>query len=114
MSIFKKIIQSFERSGQRKTLYHLRTMPERQLIDCGFSPQLISEGLKSWPWRAESSIEESPGNEYLNTLEQQHVEQLQSYTDSELRDLGIYRGSILDCVRNGRPGVERSQTDEAA
>ena len=114
MNIVKKIIQSIQNNAHRQTLYHLQNMSDRQLIDCGFSPYLVSEGLKGWPWRTESWTQESSSDEGLLSIEQRHVEQLQNYSDSELADLGIRRGTIKDCVRNGRPGIERTQTDEAA
>lgn len=41
----------FENLGKRKTLDQLRSMTERQLIDCGYSPELLSKGVKAWPWR---------------------------------------------------------------
>ena len=116
MSIFKKIIRSLKRSKKRETLYYLRCMPERQLIDCGFSPYLVSEGLKGWPWRLDSTASVSPTIEQLpkNTEEERHVEELQRYSDAELADLGISRGTIRDSVRHGRPGIERFLTDKAA
>ncbi len=115
-SIFNKFVQSLQRSKQRDTLYYLRCMPERQLIDCGFSPYLVSEGLKGWPWRLDSTTYVSPTVEQLpkTAEEEQHVEELQRYSDAELADLGISRGTIRDSVRHGRLGIERIMRDKAA
>ena len=114
MTILKRIIQSLQQSKQRETLYYLQNMPERQLIDCGFSPYLVSEGLKGWPWRIDSTTTESPTLECLIKDEQRHISELETYSDSDLADLALSRGTIRDSVRNGRPGIERAQTDEAA
>ncbi|MDH3640465.1 MAG: DUF1127 domain-containing protein [Gammaproteobacteria bacterium] len=34
------------------------------------------------------------------------VAELRRFTDAELRDLGLTRGSIADAVRHGRPGID--------
>lgn len=51
MNIVSKLGEILENQGKRNTLYQLRLMSERQLIDCGYSPELLSEGVKAWPWR---------------------------------------------------------------
>jgi uncharacterized protein YjiS (DUF1127 family) len=51
MSIYTKIVEHYENYAKRETLKHLREMPERQLVDLGFSLQLIEEGVQAWPWR---------------------------------------------------------------
>jgi len=51
MSLLSKLIKIQEERAKRLTLSQLRLMSDRQLIDCGFSPQLISEGVSAWPWR---------------------------------------------------------------
>ncbi len=51
MKFIPTLTTVFENLGKRKTLDQLRSMTERQLIDCGYSPELLSEGVKAWPWR---------------------------------------------------------------
>jgi len=51
MSILSKLLKTQEERARLFTLTHLRSMSERQLVDCGFSPQLISRGVSAWPWR---------------------------------------------------------------
>ncbi len=51
MSFISKIYEIQENQAKRMLLSHLRCMTERQLIDCGFSPSLLDEGVKAWPWR---------------------------------------------------------------
>ena len=51
MKLFSKLAVILENNSKRKTLEQLRFMTERQLKDCGYSPELLSEGIKAWPWR---------------------------------------------------------------
>jgi len=51
MSILSKLLKTQEERARLLTLTHLRSMSERQLVDCGFSPQLISQGVSAWPWK---------------------------------------------------------------
>lgn len=114
MSLFKRFVQSLHRSKQREVLSHLQTMTERQLLDCGFSPELVAKGVKAWPWRIEITASEKLTLTSKLREEKKAVRQLQRYSDAELFDLGICRGSIPDAVRNGRPGIDRHVNDEAA
>lgn len=67
MYIVSKLIENFENHSKRETLAQLRSMSERQLRDCGISPELLSEGVKAWPWRelpectAPLRINQTPG-----------------------------------------------------
>lgn len=114
MSLFKKFVQSLQRSKQREALAYLQSMTPRQLDDCGFSPELIAKGVKAWPWRIDNTASEQLALSKKLRDEKKAVQQLQRYSDAELSDLGICRGSILDAVRNGRPGIDRHVNDEAA
>lgn len=49
--LFKIIIQNQQYRARKETLRILRSMPDKQLSDCGLSRDLIDEGLKAWPWR---------------------------------------------------------------
>lgn len=51
MKYITKLAEILDRHGKRKMFNHLRVMSDRQLIDCGFSPELLSAGIKAWPWR---------------------------------------------------------------
>ncbi len=114
MSFFKRIINTLQRSKQREALYFLEGMSERQLIDCGFSPMLVSQGLKAWPWRIDSITPDTSTLENILNTEERNVEQLNRYSDVELADLGIRRGMISDAVRNGRAGIDETEISEAA
>ena len=114
MSFFKRIINSLQRSRQREALNYLENMSERQLIDCGFSPMLVSQGLKAWPWRIDSITPDASVLDTMLDAEQRNVDQLNRYSDVELADLGIRRGMIQDAVNNGRPGIDDSAVRNAA
>lgn len=51
MKFLPKLSKILENHAKRKTYDQLRQMSERQLIDCGYSPDLLNEGVKAWPWR---------------------------------------------------------------
>ena len=114
MNFFKRTINALQRSRQREALNYLESMSERQLIDCGFSPMLVSQGLKAWPWRIDSITPDTSIADKLLSTEQLSVDQLNQYTDVELADLGIRRGMIRDAVVNGRPNIDNSTINKAA
>lgn len=51
MKIFTTLMDVFEGQAKRLTLSHLRAMSERQVVEYGFSPELLRKGVKAWPWR---------------------------------------------------------------
>ncbi len=53
MSMFTKLAALYENYAKHETLKQLRSMPERQLEDLGFSMLLINKGVEAWPWREE-------------------------------------------------------------
>jgi len=53
MNLFRALQNRFGHASRRETLTQLRNLPERQLLDCGISPALLSEGVRSWPWMEE-------------------------------------------------------------
>lgn len=40
-----------EHREKSKALFLLRTKPERILIDCNISPELLEKGVSAWPWK---------------------------------------------------------------
>ena len=58
MTLFNRWERLFDQYAKVRTLNILRSMPERQLEDLGFSPELLQDGVKSWPWR---QVEEPTG-----------------------------------------------------
>ena len=39
------------------------------------------------------------------------MRELQTYSDKELHDLGISRGSVVDAVVSGRDGIENNHSE---
>lgn len=54
MKFLSAIIKMQERSAQRQLLRYLRYIPERQLVDMGFSVSKLNDGLDAYPWRDET------------------------------------------------------------
>lgn len=57
-NLFKSFISNYQeyavRRERKKVLETLRRQNDRLLEDAGFSPALLAEGVKAWPWRVES------------------------------------------------------------
>lgn len=51
MKYLVKWKKNFEKQSKRQLLFRLRSMSERQLLDCGFSPELLKRGVEAWPWQ---------------------------------------------------------------
>lgn len=112
MYLVSNLFTWIERSRLRHNLLQLDA---RLLADAGFSRALIEAGVRAWPWRAP---EEPAGSLHFGrpATEADYraaIAELQSYSDSELQDLGLSRGAIPEAVRNGRPGFPEDQRHAA-
>lgn len=47
----KSMLDAFEQAGRAKVLVELRRMSPSFLIQVGYSPELLRQGLSAWPWR---------------------------------------------------------------
>ncbi len=89
MKITQKFIEIFENHARRQTLTQLQAMSNRQLEDCGFSAELVQDGMKGWPWRLpqeesvryaldpqpviDSVVELSKSKDEIDALDDDHV-----------------------------------------
>ena len=113
MKLLKSILAVIQDSKKREMLNYLHELPTWYLEKLGFSPDLLTQGMSAWPWRED---EQEKGIENLENAiadEKRSVNDLSAYTDAELHDLGISRGSIKTSVRYGRPGIEHTSTKRA-
>ena len=112
MSLISNIFSWIERSRLRHSLLQLDA---RLLADAGFSRALVEAGVRAWPWRAP---EEPVGSLRLGRRPTESdyraaIAELQSYSDTDLLDLGLTRGAIPEAVRNGRAGFPEEQQQAA-
>jgi len=112
MSLISNIFSWIERSRLRHDLLRLDA---RLLADAGFSRELVEAGVRAWPWRAP---EEPAGSLHFGrpATEADYraaIAELESYSDTDLLDLGLSRGAIPEAVRNGRPGFPEDQQQAA-
>lgn len=92
------------------------------LASAGISRQLLEQGINAWPWRLQDAeLESQPQPPEQNTeiavSKREYakaVAELNGYSDAELADLGISRGSIKYAVRHGRPGIDYGLQRDAA
>jgi uncharacterized protein YjiS (DUF1127 family) len=112
MSLISNLLTWIERSRLRYELLHLDA---RLLADAGFSRALVEAGVRAWPWRAPEEPTSSLhfGRRTTEADYRAAIAELQSYSDSDLLDLGLSRGAIPEAVRNGRPGFPEDQQQAA-
>jgi uncharacterized protein YjiS (DUF1127 family) len=115
MSLMSKLLIWIERSRLRQNLLRL---DGRQLADAGFSRALLEAGVRAWPWRTPAEPAAGPGAFHLGKplTEADYraaIAELESYSDTDLLDLGLSRGAIPEAVRNGRPGFPEDQQQAA-
>lgn len=119
MNVFNKIknavVAASVHNGRVRARQELMRMSERQLTDFGFSRELLMEGVSAWPWRVESdevvAVETSVSGSAVKPSHarqeiKQAINELSSYSDRELAELGVTRNGIEEAVRYGRPTVE--------
>ena len=114
MKYLNRIYLSLLRGKQRETLFQLRNMSDRQLLDCGISPYLVSKGLKGWPWRIESTESELPNQEIINVGEQQYVVSSQSYSDPSTAHAGLSHNKNTNSVQEDHSDIKHKETIKAA
>src|SRR5262245_61802821 len=113
MSLIAGLFTWIERSRLRHDLLKLDA---RLLADAGFSRELLEAGVRAWPWRAPDEPAEALGSRGRRLTEADYraaIADLESYTDTELLDLGLTRGTIPEAVRHGRPGFPEDQRQAA-
>jgi uncharacterized protein YjiS (DUF1127 family) len=112
MSLISKLLTWIERSRLRQDLLQLDA---RLLADAGFSRELVEAGVHAWPWRAptEPSAALHLGRPLTEAEYRAAIAELESYSDTDLLDLGLSRAAIPEAVRNGRPGFPEDQRQAA-
>ncbi|MFK8081942.1 MAG: hypothetical protein AB8B97_16775 [Granulosicoccus sp.] len=122
MTLFHKITNSIRQSAEKRArardCEQLLKMSDRQLADCGFSRLQLLDGVDSWPWRVQHETNDLssvvPSKPESASKKRRHnareirkaIKELSAYSDRELTEMGITRGSIKEVVRTGRASVE--------
>lgn len=114
MKFLQKMVNTIIRNRQKQALNYLQSLPDQQLLDYGFAPELMDKGVDGWPWRGDQPAEPVTTRKLKRSEEERYVQELENCTDAELKDLGIYRGSIRQVVRYGRPGLDDARNQQAA
>jgi uncharacterized protein YjiS (DUF1127 family) len=113
MSLMSNLLTWIERSRLRQNLLQLDA---RLLKDAGFSRELVEAGVRAWPWRtpAEPGLGSVRFARKLTDADYRAaIAELESYSDTDLLDLGLSRAAIPEAVRNGRPGFAEDQQQAA-
>ncbi|MFT4727816.1 MAG: hypothetical protein ACI9UN_002314 [Granulosicoccus sp.] len=128
--IFSSVKQAFVNAAVRSSKSRLRLqllgMSDRQLQDFGFCRGSLQQGISAWPWRLDGVADAVAAGTSLHAEGltaapvvtqvvpvkpsrksiRKAVNELNSYSDRELAELGVSRQSIKEVVRYGRPAVE--------
>ena len=111
----------FDRLGTRYTEYmtHQGRYQARRVLlsqsnavleDLGISRHLLESGINAWPWQTTveqpAPVAVTPSYRYSRREQNRAIRELRALSDKELRDIGVSRGSIVDVVKNGRPGLD--------
>jgi uncharacterized protein YjiS (DUF1127 family) len=115
MSLVSNLLTWIERSRLR---YNLLQLDARLLADAGFARELVEAGVRAWPWRALEEPAAGLGSvrfarKLTDADYRAAIAELESYSDTDLLDLGLSRGAIPEAVRNGRPGFPEDQQQAA-
>jgi len=113
--MISKFLIWIERSRLRQDLLRLDA---RLLEDAGFSPARSRTASApgrgaprpSRPWISAASVRPASWTEAQYRAA---VAELQSYSDTDLQDLGLSRAAIPEAVRNGRPGFAEDERQAA-
>lgn len=88
MSLAKKFMGMLEEHSKYRTHAVLRRMPEEQLRDMGISPELLSTGVKGWPWQAPSDDDLMPTSLKHMSLAPIKVEDVKKSEDTPANTIG--------------------------
>lgn len=126
--MFRKLkavfVQVAMANGKARVRRQLLAMSDKQLEDFGFARHLLLQGVSAWPWRERDATDlaqadkpaiaccvtprvtqVAPAMDNRRTI-QTAIQELSSYSDRELAELGVTRHGIEEAVRYGRPAVE--------
>ena len=100
--------------GRKRACEVLLQSSDRMLEDAGFSRELLQKGADAWPWQISDSTPELPPVQFDKLTINRAVQELESYSEQDLHDLGITRGTITESVLKGREGIERQEERKVA
>ena len=100
--------------ARKRTCEILLNSSDRMLEDGGFSRELLQKGVAAWPWQATDDDQNMRAIRFDSATTRKAILELQSYSENELHDLGITRGTIKEAVRHGRVGIDGDTERKAA
>lgn len=92
--------------GRKQARRILLGQSDHTLEDLGISRAMLETGIKAWPWKIQED-QPAPAAPKKVMSHSKAIRELNSYSDRELQDIGITRGSIVEAVKKGRTGIER-------
>ncbi len=102
--MFNAIINHLERSARHKTREQLIRFSDTQLIEMGFSPELLYRGTEYWPWR-EQKVSEPAICQPESVVEKEFhntIAELPGGSDIDSRNASESTGTISLAVVDGK------------
>ena len=116
MKILDNLLRGFNsymtHLGRARAREVLLRSSDRMLEDAGFSRELLESGVKAWPWHTPELALTPLDFEQVGNVAA--MRELQTYSDKDLHDLGISRGSIPEAVMFGREGIDNNSERKVA
>ncbi|MFK7862218.1 MAG: hypothetical protein AB8B64_25655 [Granulosicoccus sp.] len=118
LQIFKTMADRYNRYatflGRKRACEVLLNSSDRMLEDAGFSRELLEQGVAAWPWLRTQSDQDLQPLDLQTSATRAAIKELQSYSEAELLDLGLTRGTITQAVLRGREGIDNLRDRKAA
>lgn len=113
MKFVERMNLFFERSGKVRTMNYLRSRSEYQIIEWGFSPALLKQGIHQWPWREADetySVDNIKQSISQRSTETVSIESLKNLQPTEI-DLSGNSSNIR--TNNGHPRATQQDSEAA-
>lgn len=72
-AFMKNFANGIERYGKHRVRNELLAMSDRQLLDIGYSRDLLRQGVDFWPWRLEKTSIQSEARKFTAPIEASNV-----------------------------------------
>lgn len=95
------------RQGRYQARGVLLSQGNAVLEDLGISRELLESGVSAWPWKlvVDQPVPVVTTQQFSWGERRRAIRELRALSNKELQDIGISRDSIVDAVKNGRPGA---------
>ena len=112
----KRYAEYKTRQGRHQARSILLSQGNAVLEDLGISRELLESGVSAWPWKTtvEQPVPVAVTPHCSRREQNRAIRELRAMSNKDLRDIGVSRSSIVNIVKNGRPGLDVPAASETA